>query len=622
MDDPSDPHIVGTEKSCTDGTTTFNGHPYSTTRESDVVFWDWYSWTLDVLRQNAAHEMGHGLGLNHSSENPSESDTTLNSAIMYYRGNGVRYPNSDDIAGIQFIYGVRPNSPPTANAGPDQSRGIGDAVALNGTASSDPDRDPLDYFWRQTGGPTVTLNNANTAYPNFTLPLCFDSGTAFTFALRVGDGRGLFSTDDFVDIRISDSDPDRDGLNNSEECAAMADPRRSDTDGDGIRDGDEAHGAFMCRTNPASRDTDGDTLSDGDEINRYHTNPCNRNTDGDCDDDNVEIGMTGRNPTVREMAEIQVTPNMLIFNDVNRRGKLRNVEVRNTGNLPLQISRFATEGMGFSASSMPVTLAVGAMQPLQVLFSPQVAGPVTGSLQFESNDCQHNPFTVSMAANGQVSRLSVTEENLDFAHVPIRTLARQVIHLNNPDSNRALKVTLITEDPAFYPARPIQQIAPGATVEMAIYFKPYRYGNFESKVKIRGFYAQENQLREVTLRGFGEGDAPVMASTPERIDFPETAVGVQDFREIRIRNSGRAVLYIHRVEVVGADGNPLDAELPIDRRRILPMLERFTVAGLGERTMRVRFQATVSGELRGELRFHHNAGGTGVFNIPFVARGR
>jgi hypothetical protein len=59
------------------------------------------------------------------------------------------------------------------------------------------------------------------------------------------------------------SDPDNDGLTTDQEIALGTDPLVSDTDGDGLSDGDEVN---VYHTNPQAADSDGDGIRDGDEI--------------------------------------------------------------------------------------------------------------------------------------------------------------------------------------------------------------------------------------------------------------------------------------------------------------------------------------------------------------------
>lgn len=62
------------------------------------------------------------------------------------------------------------NAPPNAEAGPDQGSFVGNLVTLNGSASNDPDFDPITFSWTlisQPAGSTGTLSDADTAAPTF-----------------------------------------------------------------------------------------------------------------------------------------------------------------------------------------------------------------------------------------------------------------------------------------------------------------------------------------------------------------------------------------------------------------------------------------------------------------------
>jgi hypothetical protein len=91
----------------------------------------------------------------------------------------------------------------------------------------------------------------------------------------------------------ADTDDDGDGLSDEDEIHIHGtNPKRADSDGDGLSDPAEL---LTHLTNPNLADTDSDGLSDGAEVNTHGTLPLNPDTDGDGFLDGYEV-LTGKSP--------------------------------------------------------------------------------------------------------------------------------------------------------------------------------------------------------------------------------------------------------------------------------------------------------------------------------------
>jgi hypothetical protein len=123
------------------------------------------------------------------------------------------------------------------------------------------------------------------------------------YAQRDSDGDGL---PDWYELLIGTNkynpDTDGDGLPDGYEVFVLGtDPLLSDSDWNGVSDGDEDfdgdgltnYQEYLYGTDPFNPDTDGDGLTDGEEVHSYGTDPLNPDSDGDgiLDGDEPPLGL-------------------------------------------------------------------------------------------------------------------------------------------------------------------------------------------------------------------------------------------------------------------------------------------------------------------------------------------
>ena len=134
-----------------------------------------------------------------------------------------------------------------------------------------------------SGGYTFTLSDDLNGYTNIDDPTTdqnydgyYNAAIGLTFVSGYGG-----------------SDNDKDGLIKRVELEIGTDPDNPDTDGDGLKDGEEVN---TYKTDPLNGDSDSDKLKDGEEVNNYKTDPLNADTDGDELKDGDELTMFRTDP--------------------------------------------------------------------------------------------------------------------------------------------------------------------------------------------------------------------------------------------------------------------------------------------------------------------------------------
>ena len=158
----------------------------------------------------------------------------------------------------------------------------------------------------------------------------------YLFGSWTGDATGainpltlLMDADKTVGATFVDdtSDPDADGLTNYEEIIVrLTDPNLTDTDDDGVNDGQEVTDG----TNPKVADSDSDGLSDGEEKARG-TNPVSGDSDGDGLGDLQEEVLTSTNPLAQDSDGNGIAD---AYEDPDKDGILNGREVNERGSNP------------------------------------------------------------------------------------------------------------------------------------------------------------------------------------------------------------------------------------------------------------------------------------------------
>lgn len=157
-----------------------------------------------------------------------------------------------------LVFDVEPpegaNTPPIARAGDDRAVDPGALVFLDGTGSTDPEAQPLDYTWRQLGGSrTVDLFDGAQAVAQVLMPNDLATAETFRFELTVFDGvyedRDIVAIDVGTNQRPIMSPIDRIEVRLGEPVSFVVDA--GDPDGDVVR--------FIAEELPTTARFDADT---------------------------------------------------------------------------------------------------------------------------------------------------------------------------------------------------------------------------------------------------------------------------------------------------------------------------------------------------------------------------
>ena len=164
-----------------------NAGPYQSVNEGETATLDG-SASSDPDGNPITYKWTSVPGIALSSEtvvNPTFTAPEVSADTQYTFSLVVNDGLADSPADVVVVTVFQVNKAPVANAGPDQAVNEGEAVALDGSGSSDPDGNPLTYHWTAPAG--ILLSSETDQNPTFTAPQV-TINTSYTLTLKVNDG--------------------------------------------------------------------------------------------------------------------------------------------------------------------------------------------------------------------------------------------------------------------------------------------------------------------------------------------------------------------------------------------------------------------------------------------------
>jgi len=237
---------------------------------------------------------------------------------------------------------------------------------------------------------------------------------------------------------------------------------------------------------------------------------------------------------------ISVSPTALDFGAVSiGEDAGRTLNVFNNGTAALVVSMIASDTAEFAPSVTSVTVAAGTFEPVTVVFSPSVAGPISGTLSLTSDDLTQPVLAVPLAGLGIAPDISLPVDALDFAVVSVGAEATLPLRIDNLGAG-TLVITSITSDALEFTVLPTSLSIPGSgSATVQVRFAPTSLDAISATLSIASNDPDEPGVT-VSLAGTGVA-APAIDVTPTSLDstLPN---GGQETQLLTLSNSGGNLL--------------------------------------------------------------------------------
>ena len=299
----------------------------------------------------------------------------------------------------------------------------------------------------------------------------------------------------------------------------------------------------------------------------------------------ADITLSVKQPKL--VVEVEADPLDFGNQKVSTTSIVRNVRIRNTGELPLEVSGVsigANQRFTVTPPTAQFDVPAGGNQLLPVRFIPNDEGTVSGTLTINSNDPSTPSKGVALMGTGVLSAADVSRRLIPFGSQRVNVPSTaQTLTVRNA-SGSSFNFTAATSAP--YTVSPTSfTLAQGAAQQLSVTFTPSVENLAEGTLTISS-NEQGDVPVEVDLTG--TGIKPVVALDKTTLPFGSQRVNVASTSQaVVVSNTGSDTLIVSAVDITG----PYTVSPP----------GAFTLAPTQTRTLNVTFTPTGPGPASGSL---------------------
>lgn len=225
------------------------------------------------------------------------------------------------------------------------------------------------------------------------------------------------------------------------------------------------------------------------------------------------IGLTGAaKPTSSQQstsggATMSVAPASVSFGSVALGDTAsQSVTITNGGGSSLTVTQASTAAAGvkITGMSLPFTISAGKQATFNVIFSPKVAGAVSGKISVMT-DVSSSPSTVSVSGTGMAATalLTTNASRLNFGNVQVGKSSALSVTLTNAGNSNVTVAKVVVSGAQFSESGVSAGLilAPGQSATLDAAFSPMAAGNLSGNVTVES--NATNSPATISLSGAG-----------------------------------------------------------------------------------------------------------------------